>query len=101
MLYQLSYAIPIHSEPTRKNHPGRPKTLVHAGMGADTLPLRTHNGIDNKVSTPEPVEQTHRTLPATLQRGPSSGGQTAAHRLPESRPIEILIPAHRRQTRAG
>jgi hypothetical protein len=70
-------------------------------MGADTLPLRTHNGIDNKVSTPEPVEQTHRTLPATLQRGPSSGGQTAAHRLPESRPIEILIPAHRRQTRAG
>ena len=42
MLYQLSYASPIHPE----NRPGNP--IIRAG----TLPLRTHYGTEIKVSTP-------------------------------------------------
>ena len=48
MLYQLSYASPIHSG----NLPGRLK------KSADTLPLRTNYGTESKVSTGPPVEQT-------------------------------------------
>ena len=48
MLYQLSYASPIHP----KNRPGHPKAR------ADTLNLRTYYGTEIKVSTPPPEEQT-------------------------------------------
>jgi hypothetical protein len=46
MLYQLSYASPIHLETNldaRKSIPMK---------RADTLPLRTSNGTETKVSTP-------------------------------------------------
>jgi hypothetical protein len=35
-----------------------PEIPIHPEVSADTLPLRTHIGTENKVSTPEPAEQT-------------------------------------------
>ena len=55
MLYQLSYASPNHPENTLKTV-RKPIQPYH--KCADTLPLRTHNGTENKVSTPPPAEQT-------------------------------------------
>jgi hypothetical protein len=46
MLYQLSYASPIHLE----TNPDARKSIPM--KRADTLPLRAFNGIENKVSTP-------------------------------------------------
>jgi hypothetical protein len=57
MLYQLSYASPFHPETTPKNSPETPKKTAPAAR-TDTLPLRTHNGTEIKVSTPLPREQT-------------------------------------------
>ena len=56
MLYQLSYASPFHPETTPKNSPETQKTVPAART--DTLPLRTHNGTEIKVSTPLSREQT-------------------------------------------
>ena len=46
MLYQLSYASPSHPE----NQCECPKSIPK--MRTDTLPLRTFNGTEIKVSTP-------------------------------------------------
>ena len=74
MLYQLSYASPSSRNPLGKPaqmKPVRmPKIPIHPAMGADTLPLRTHYGIEHKVSTQEPAEQPHRALSATLHLRP-------------------------------
>ena len=52
MLYQLSYASPIHLETNLDAQKSIPMKR------ADTLPLRTFNGTEIKVSTPPPPEQT-------------------------------------------
>jgi hypothetical protein len=52
MLYQLSYASPSTRKP--KPNTGEPVPKKRT----DTLPLRTFNGTEIKVSTPPPVEQT-------------------------------------------
>jgi hypothetical protein len=50
MLYQLSYASPSHPEiaPKNRNEHPKPAPKTHT----DTLPLRTFNGTEIKVSTP-------------------------------------------------
>ena len=56
MLYQLSYASP--SQPEKEPIPVRkPKKTIPA-FRTDTLPLRTFNGTEIKVSTPPSREQT-------------------------------------------
>ena len=55
MLYQLSYASPScpkDAQPTPENQESVPE------FSADTLPLRTFNGTENKVSIPLLWEQT-------------------------------------------
>jgi hypothetical protein len=56
MLYQLSYASPSHPGNTLKTKFNGPKSIPKTRT--DTLPLRTFNGTEIKVSTPPPWEQT-------------------------------------------
>ena len=56
MLYQLSYASPSHPEIALKTSPESNETVP--ASRTDTLPLRTHNGTEIKVSTPPSAEQT-------------------------------------------
>ena len=55
MLYQLSYASPTHTE-NPADRSGCPKSMLKTRT--DTLPLRTFNGTEIKVSTPGEGEQT-------------------------------------------
>jgi hypothetical protein len=56
MLYQLSYASPNPPWNHAKNRFGRLKSIPQTRT--DTLPPRTFNGTEIKVSTPPPREQT-------------------------------------------
>ena len=63
MLYQLSYASPTHAE-NPADRSGYLKSMLKTRT--DTLPLRTFNGTEIKVSTPGGGEQTRiKTLSRT------------------------------------
>jgi hypothetical protein len=47
-----------------------PEIPFHTALRTDTLPLRTLNGTEHKVSTPQPAEQPRGNFPKPLPTMP-------------------------------